>query len=117
MPATTPTHQIPYPLPTDPIANGAALIAQLAARIDELEGERGTIVVTPDGSGATTSVNVGFSRTYSVAPDVQVVSLSVQNPGGAGWWINNRTASGFVFNIRRSSGPGTMSFAWNARAL
>ncbi|MFC4127381.1 hypothetical protein [Nocardia rhizosphaerae] len=36
MPAYTPEYQIPYPLPTEPIADGAATIGALAGRVDDV---------------------------------------------------------------------------------
>jgi hypothetical protein len=106
MPALTPAG-VPYPLPTDPIANGAEAIHQVALA---LPGKMlaGSAVITPatantNTAGAAVVFPAGF---FTATPKVYVNPQT--GPGGGATdtvfaWSSAGSAAGFTPNIKRST--------------
>lgn len=92
MTSTTPSFAIPYPDPTDPVANGDDTIKALAERLDKLLPFRYDQVVTIPSGTAVGVATLNFGRTYSAAPSV------VATPCNVGSSLNN-----FIVNIDQIS--------------
>ncbi|MFD6394385.1 hypothetical protein [Nocardia sp. NPDC060259] len=82
MPAYTPKYQIPYPLPTEPIADGAATIGALAGRVDDVLN---ALSVPPASSLPAAAVSRSSAVSVANAADA-VVSWNATDwdtlPGG-----------------------------------
>jgi hypothetical protein len=91
--ATTP-NGLPYPAPTDPIAQGADAIRSLAQAIDNQPGvvgiQRGTAATA--ASGVT---QVVFPKPYSVVPVVLVTAYTSGGNVGIAYLGAAPTAAGF----------------------
>ena len=99
MPAITPVYHLPYPLETDPIADGALAIRRLA---EELEAQMSAIEFPPPDPGATPADTVRIVRTSAQsvpsAADTTVVWQAAEydsRPSGLAQW----TSAGFVCRV------------------
>ena len=98
MPATT-TQGFPYPLPTDPIADGADAIKALAQKIDDIVGTFAAGTIAIQGTGATSaSAPITFpAGRFTVAP-VVVATVTV----GAVASVTAVTAAGATVGVKRT---------------
>jgi hypothetical protein len=82
----TTLHGLPYPEPTDPVADGAAAIEALAEAIDTSLGTRNALAATATGTsiaaGAVQSLNWDFRDNPAFGAPGHVVNLSQ-----AGVWV------------------------------
>lgn len=87
---------LPYPLPSAPVANGAADIRALAEAVDArvpFRAALGTFAFTPPGAagGITTAVTFPASR-FTIAP---IVATGIESSGYMAGSLGNVTTSGF----------------------
>ncbi len=114
MPANT-TKGYPYPLPTDPVAEGAGAIQDLAEAVDTQLGTRAsgtvTVNVTTGGTAANATVTFPAGR-FTAAPNL-VASTGGGNPDVLAASNSPATVtSGIVAAKRATAGP--VSVAWIA---
>jgi hypothetical protein len=109
---------LPYPEPTDPIADGAAAIRALAEAIDATR-QTGSVVAS-GVSPNTGAYTVTFPKPYSAAPNIAVSILG----GGPGTeWsviVITRSATGFTGQVFRGGVPpnsGTATVMWIAQGV
>jgi hypothetical protein len=97
MPSNTPNFDLPYPLGSEPVADGDDAIRLLALAVDSLVKGASTVITT-DASGNAT-VTHGLGR----AP-LTVVAVTGVN-SGTGWLVSTTavTATTFTVNVRNST--------------
>lgn len=84
MPGQTPKLGLPYPLPTDPIADGATQIRALAEKLDEqnVNVEYGQFLARLDMTTSTTfdfPVKITFKHHWSRAPKIIFTAMNAVN--------------------------------------
>lgn len=119
MPGTTDIGA-PYPLDSDPAADGAATIQALAEWLsDTLKGfQAGQVAVVVGASTAPASVDVVFDEPYASQP-VVVVSQSAGSPHFYAAWASAITTTGFTMNAEKTgtSGGASITGRWHAMGV
>lgn len=80
MPATTQNYELPYPLETDPISEGATTIQELAEKLDSFMRNKEIFFAKAFeaggvGNGKTYNVNFPGNRVFKNIPKVEICSL------------------------------------------
>jgi hypothetical protein len=108
---------IPYPLPSEPIADGANAIKAIA---DILPGKMlaGSLQITIATAGTNTSgTPVTYPAGYFTAtPKVYIVPVNGPNSGATDYvfiWSSGGSVNGFTPNAKRSQ-SGTITVNWLA---
>jgi hypothetical protein len=122
MPSSTAKYVVPYPVSADTVSSLAATVQNLAARVDLLLGESGTLT---QAAGATGSGAVVLSRTYPGNTGAAVPGIVIFQANGAfsvgtilDMWVNTwtgtaTTITGFTWNWASSpSAPGGRTIQW-----
>lgn len=104
MPASTPKRSLPYPLPTEPLADGANAIKNLALALDgAVLVQAGKVTV-----GAGTSVVVTFPVPFSAVPAVVASALTASNVVATPWGTTTTQVS------IRNNGAASVECDWIA---
>lgn len=101
MPGSTAKYGLQYPLANDTLTTGPGTFQNLATRLDLLRGEVGSTSLNVTSAGASASVAVAFSRTYSAPPRVFLQMTGA--PSGFTWvtpFPGAITVSGFTLAVR-----------------
>lgn len=110
---TTP-QGLPYPEPTDPIADGATAIKNLAAAVNQPVSGRVTIVIT---SAVAASITVTFPAGYFTAPPRVMATASLTSFDGYAANTFPPTATGVTisaFNVTWASKTINVPVDWMA---
>lgn len=112
MPASTTRALIPYMLDTDPLADVALHIKNLAQALDRLQPAGGNGSVTIATANGSQSVNITFPTPFASAPRVQA-TLTVNNPLGRSVSVSAVSATGCTIVVA-SATAATLTFVWTA---
>jgi len=111
MPATTPT-RFPYPLGTDPVADGDDAIKALAQAIPQIQS--GTATIPAGAVDGVALVTVTFPRAFAAVPAVVVSSLTPHPTNyQMGVWVGTITTTTVVLAARLKV-PAAVNVAWFA---
>jgi len=115
---TTP-NGLPYPEPTDPVAQGAAAIKALAEAVDPRVGARaiatGQATLTSITPNTLATLAVSFPAGRFTAAPLVFVSLNAANVHGCTPAAATAiTASGFTLNGARTTGNANIPVSWLA---
>lgn len=107
MPSSTPNKGIPYPVPTDAVAELDDIGQDLAERLDLLMGETGLATITPSAANVDTTLRVNYARSYAALPSVPRVHTELRETIGTGTIVllfaDGEDATGFTLHIRSSN--------------
>jgi hypothetical protein len=108
-----------YPATTDPVAQGATAIQNLATDVDTKAGVfasgQAAIPVTANNTNMTLTVTFPAGR-FTAAPNVAIAPYG-GNPSYYFTGVNNVTASGFTAVAFRTAGTGNINVGWIASQL
>jgi hypothetical protein len=111
--ASTGTKKLPYPQPSEPIAQGADAIRKLAQSVDNMV-QAGAVTVAIGTANLNQSQAVAFPVPFNSAPYVCITPISGPTPDfTTAWWVTAVTANGFTAWSRRST-TGNFTAHWVA---
>jgi H-type lectin domain len=113
MPGSTTAKAMPYPLPTEPTAQGADAIRKLAQSTDNMI-QTGSATAPVTTAGVTASVAVTFPVPFSTPPAIALgMNFGTMN-GAFTVTASNVTTTGFTLNARREVGAASWPTYWIA---
>lgn len=114
MPDSTPNYYR-FPLDSDPLADLAATVQQLANMIPLVQG--GDVSVSVPATTAQ-PVTITFPVEFSAAPELVGATLRVTNPSGRGVSVGTPTKTGMTIYIYNPGASAvTLSARWHAVKL
>lgn len=105
-----------YPETTDPVAQGATAIKNLATDVDTKASvsAAGTAVITVTANNANMTTSVTFpAGRFSATPAVAIAAYG-SNCSYYSTGVNNVTVNGFTAIAFRTAGTGNISVGWVA---
>ncbi|MBO0885111.1 MAG: hypothetical protein J2P17_33230 [Mycobacterium sp.] len=107
---------LPYPLPTDAIANGANDIQNLATALDaHLRIASGVVSIPTNAANTQAQVTVTFpAARFTAAPAVTVTGVSLASPQIVSVAIAAPTASSVIIGGIRTTGTTAFNAHWIA---